>query len=202
MRERCTNAAFVTATIDLASGEASELVAGRLRRDGGVETFGTLRFDAAGKRLAMAMRGTAPATAEAPIRPWHLYDYHLTTLGVFTRTRRPNRPFTFGLALVWPNDSGASLRWLGRAVAGQPTRVRHVERAAIRYAVTGEAFGTAGGGPLWIDAHDGTLLEASWGLPNHPGYSDFRLRLLGTERGAAAWRARLAGHYASRPAPS
>lgn len=201
MRERCTNAAFVTATIDPATGEASELVAGRLRRSGGVETFGTLRDDRAKGRLVMAMQGAAPVEAPVGLRPWHLYDYDLATLGVFTRARSAEEPFRFGLALVWPGDAGPSLGWLGRAEAIRPVRVRRGGRPAIRYTVSGDAFGKAGGGPLWLDARDGTLLEAAWGLPNHPGYRDFRLRLLGVERGEAAWRRRLASHYAGCPTP-
>lgn len=199
MRSRCTNAAFVTATIDPETGEASELVAGRLRRDGSVETFGTLRHDPVAQTLTMAMDGAAPIETPAPIRPWHLYDYDLATLAAATRARPPQGAFSFGLALVWPGESGVALKWLGRADATAPTRTRYLGRLAIRYTVGGAAFGTAGGGPLWLDARNGTLLGASWGLPNHPGYADFRLRLIGVEHGEARWRARLARHYAGCP---
>ena len=47
MRRRCTNAAFVTAELGLARGEATRLVAGRLRPDARHEEFGLLAFDEA-----------------------------------------------------------------------------------------------------------------------------------------------------------
>ena len=57
-------------------------------------------------------------------------------------------------------------------------------RRALRFEAGGPAFG-ARGGPIWFDAAEGHILEASWGIPNHSEYRDFRLRLTGVSDGGA-----------------
>jgi hypothetical protein len=51
MRTRCRNAAFVTAELDLVRGEATRLVAGRLRPNAGHEEFGLMTYEGAARRV-------------------------------------------------------------------------------------------------------------------------------------------------------
>lgn len=202
MVERCTHAALVSAAIDPVTGEASRLEAATLLPEAQREIYGTITFDPAARTLRMAidMDGKpVEATATVAARPWHLYDYDLATLTVAFQTSQPERR-DFGLALVWIEQDRPVLRWLGAATANRRKATRHGGRPVWRYDVAGPALGSTGGGPLWIDRRDGTLVEARWRLPNHREFRDFRLRLVGEEApGAAAWTALLTRHFADCP---
>ncbi|MCP6423662.1 hypothetical protein NL463_30580, partial [Klebsiella pneumoniae] len=57
---------------------------------------------------------------------------------------------------------------------------------------------TVGCGPMWLDRRDGTLIEASWRLPDHDGYRDVSQRFVAEETpGAKARRALLVRHHAA-----
>jgi len=201
MRTRCRNAAFVTAELDLARGEATRLVAGRLRPDAGHEDFGLLTYDEATRRVDAVVtlpQGELRDSVAVPDRPWHLYDYDLASLTV-TAQYRPDRraDFSFGLPLVLVGaDMSDFLTYLGRADARFVRTEVHGGRRAHRFEVGGPAFGRRGG-PIWFDAAQGHIIEARWGIPNHAEYRDFRLRLTGvSDGGARAWRRLLTRHFA------
>ena len=205
MRERCTNAAFVTADLDLARGQATRLIAGRLRPNAAHEEFGELTYDEAARRVDAVIRlptGELRDSAAVPDQPWHLYDYDLASLTI-TAQYRPDRraDFSFGLPLILVGDDvGDFLTYLGRADARFVREEMHEGRRALRFEVGGPAFG-ARGGPLWFDAADGHILGARWGIPNHSEYRDFALRLTGvSDGGADAWRALLTAQFENCPA--
>ncbi len=205
MRDRCTNAAFVTAELDLARGQATRLVAGRLRPNAGHEDFGLLTYDESARRVDAVVtlpQGTLRDSVAVPDLPWHLYDYDLASLTI-TAQYRPDRraDFSFGLPLVLVGAArGDFLTYLGRADARFVRTERHRGRRAHRFEVGGPAFGTRGG-PIWFDAAQGHILEARWGIPNHAEYRDFRLRLTGvSDGGAQAWRRLLTRHFENCPA--
>lgn len=199
MRERCTNAAFVTAELDLAKGQATRLTGGRLTPDGGHEDFAWLSYDPAAKRIDTRIAGDGGEQRQStavPDEPWHLYDFDFASLTV-TAQYRPDRraDFSFGLPLVVIGDEGPSVTYLGRADARFVRAERRDGREALRFEVRGPALGDQGG-PMWFDAAEGHVLGVEWGLPNHAEYRDFTLRLTGTREGAAAWRALLLAHFA------
>ena len=205
MRGRCTNAAFVTAELDLARGQATRLVAGRLRPNAGHEEFGLLTYDENARRVDAVVtlpRGELRDSVAVPDQPWHLYDYDLASLTI-TAQYRPDRraDFSFGLPLVLVGaDMSDFLTYLGRADARFVRTERHGAWRAHRFEVGGPAFGTRGG-PLWFDAVGGHIIEARWGIPNHAEYRDFRLRLTGvSDGGARAWRRLLTRHFETCPA--
>jgi hypothetical protein len=204
MRTRCRNAAFVTAELDLAHGEATRLVAGRLRPDAGHEEFGLLTYDENASQVdAMVTlpQGTFRDSVAVPDRPWHLYDYDLASLTI-TAQYRPDRraDFSFGLPLVLVGaDMSDFLTYLGRADARFVRTELHGGRRAHRFQVGGPAFGTRGG-PIWFDAAGGHIIEARWGIPNHAEYRDFRLRLTNvSDGGAGAWRRLLTRQFENCP---
>ena len=196
MRDRCTNAAFVTAT--MADGQAVRLTGGRLRPGAAHEDFAELvyrdgRIEARVSTPAGELRqGVAVAD-----RPWRLYDFDFADLSAAPpAAAMARRDFSFGVALIWLGDDPADfLRYLGRADARFVREETHAGRRALRYELGGPAFAGALGGPLWLDARDGFVVGAQLGRPNHAEYRDFKLRLTDVGRGAAAWRRLLEAHF-------
>jgi hypothetical protein len=205
MRDRCTNAAFVTAELDLERGQARRLTGGRLLPEAGHQDFGVLTYDPASRRLEAVLttpEGELRDSVTVEDEPWHLYDFDLASLTVTARYRSdPRRSFSFGLPLVLVGDPAQGfLSYLGRADARFVREEGHEGRRALRFEVGGPAFG-ARGGPLWLDAIDGHVLGARWGIPNHSEYRDFALRLTGVDDGGpAAWRRLLTAHFEGCPA--
>jgi hypothetical protein len=202
MRAPCTNAAYVTATLDPETGEARTLTGGRLARDGSQQAFAFLTFDpATGLLSARAELPQGPLTLATKVahRPWHLYDFDLASLTVTSPA--PAADFAFGLPLLLVGAEGPRFADLGRAEARFVATELRDDRAVHRYEVGGPAFG-AKGGPLWRDAAEGHVVEARFGLPNHAEYRDFHLRLTGIDPdGGAAWARLVAAHWAGCPAP-
>src|SRR5688500_8218038 len=74
MRERCTNAAFVTATT--VGGEAVRLTGGRLRPGAAHEDFAELSFRDGRIHARLELpSGELRQSVEVADRPWHLYDF-------------------------------------------------------------------------------------------------------------------------------
>jgi hypothetical protein len=188
--EPCTRSAYVTADLDLKAQQPTRLVAGKLNRQGGQDAFGTLTLEGGALHVEI---GDHTETLPVPNGPWILYDFDLADLTALLPARpNPKADFGFGVALVWPEDGVERfLRWQGAATATFAEAVTWKGRAAYRFDVTGALTG-----PLWIDARDGHVLEATWAQPNHPGYTDYHL-VLDTvdDRGADAWRTLLMRHW-------
>lgn len=204
MRGRCTNAALVTGTLDIEAGYATRLGGGRLLPNAGREEFGVLTYDAARRRIEARLTtpgGPVEAHVDVPDTPWHLFDFDLASLTIVAQYRAdPRADMSFGLPLVWPDDGADFFRYLGRADLRFVGEERHDGRSALRFEAGGPAFG-GNGGPIWFDAADGHILEASWGIPNHSEYRDFRLRLTGvSDGGAEEWRRLLSAHFETCPA--
>lgn len=204
MRGRCTNAAYVTADLDLEHGYATRLGGGRLRPNAQREEFAVLTYDEAARRLdgrVETPNGPILLTLTVADTPWHVFDFDLASLTI-TAQYRPNRRanLSFGMPLLWPADGANPLRYLGRAELRFVGVERHGGRRALRFEAGGPAFGNRGG-PIWFDAADGHILEASWGIPNHSEHRDFRLRLTRvSDGGAAEWRRLLTAHFEGCPA--
>ncbi|HYD13177.1 MAG TPA: hypothetical protein VEC11_10055 [Allosphingosinicella sp.] len=203
MRGRCNNAAYVTADLDLERGYATRLGGGRLRPNAQREEFAVLSYDAAMRRLDGRVdtpNGPILLTLNVADTPWHIYDFDLASLTI-TAQYRPNRRanFSFGMPLLWPDDGANPLRYLGRAELRFVRAERRGGRRALRFEAGGPAFGNRGG-PIWFDAVDGHIVEASWGIPNHSEHRDFRLRLTRiSDGGAAEWRRLLSAHFEGCP---
>lgn len=227
MVERCTDAAYVTAKFDTDTGEASQLVGGRLKRDGTQEPQAWLDFDKATRKITVRLgdpKSKPSQTLAAPPGPWRMYDFDLAEFALFgphseyatlldgrepgARTREANN-FTFGLALAWPDGPPPLVKPLGKANAELIVNSDNVENEKTRlldsvalYAVSGPAFGADGGGTLKLESRRGHVIEAQFSRPNHPGYEDFQLTLdaLDEETGPKVWQDALAAHWKDCPA--
>ena len=204
MRDRCTNAAWVTADLDLERGYATRLGGGRLRPDAQREEFAVLNYDARARRLDGRVdtpNGPIMLSLNVADTPWHIYDFDLASLTITAQYRANRRAnFSFGMPLLWPDDGPNPLRYMGRADLRFVGVERRAGRRALRFEAGGPAFGNRGG-PIWFDAADGHIVEASWGIPNHSEHRDFRLRLTRvSDGGGAEWRRLLTAHFEGCPA--
>jgi hypothetical protein len=192
----CTRAALVTANIDPATGQASDLVGGTLGRDGRQQAFAWFRDDNGQltARAALPDGELRLATAVAT-RPWHLYDFDFASLTLWLASRADRRAgFTIGLPLLMIGPQGPSLRDLGALTAQFAGDAYWMGRPALLFRLSGPALGGRAG-TLMLDAGAGHILDARLPVPNHDGYHDFRLRLTAVTEGEAAWTARLAAHW-------
>ena len=205
MRERCTNAALVTAELDPARNRVAALVGGRLTRDGTQQAFAWLAHDAESNTLTVSLEGPGGApletTALSGAAPWRLYDFDFADWNALAEAPTPGRDITVDMALIWsePVEDGRAMRALGLAVARFIGSEARDGVAALRYRMEGPAFAGESGGDLWLDARDGSVVEVRFGRPSHPGHADFRLVRTGEARGEAAWRALLADHWTGCP---
>ncbi|WP_017668932.1 hypothetical protein [Sandarakinorhabdus sp. AAP62] len=194
---RCTQAALVTARIDPATGQASELVGGQLRRDGGQQAFAWFREDGSGQLTARAALPEGELKLVTPVgtRPWHLYDFDFASLTLWLANRPDRRAdFRIGLPLLLIGPQGPTLTDLG-ALDGRFLAETHwMGKPALVFQLHGPALGGKSGS-LVMDAIAGHILEARLPIPNHDGYRDFRLRLTGISDGAAAWAEARAAHW-------
>ena len=193
-KSRCTNAAYVTAEIDPASGQATALVGGRLTRELTQEPFAWLTTVEGGTKLQARIGSRdAPPTYELAVTPpWRVYDFDFADMAAYPpKAIGARADFGFDLPLTLSGDDGFTFSNRGRMTLSGATPVRHFGGPAVRY----RAAGAAGKGILWFDARSGVLLEARLPLANHSEYRDFRLRLIRTHYGEASWKAKLADHW-------
>lgn len=206
-REKCTNAAYVTADLDLEKGYATRLGGGRLLPNAGREEFGVLEYDAANRILDAVIKlpDRDPLTTKVLVEdePWHLYDFDLASLTVMTPHIEPRSDFSFGLALTINDLSREDfLVYLGRADLTYRQDEEHGGRPAHRYIVGGPAFGSFGGS-LWLDAEEGHILDVETAIPNHIEYETFKLALSDIDDGGeAAWEKLLTAHFEGCETPA
>ncbi len=203
---RCENAALVTAEMDWTTFSAAKITGGQLQPEAQHRAFAFLTWEKAARQLRvlvklpnMEIREDAPI----PTSPWHLYDFDLASLTLATpHLANPRGDFAFGMALLWADPSaGDPLTWMGEVsatYAGEETRRGF---AARRFTLAGSALSgersTGNAGALWLDAADGHVVEASFPVPNHPGYRDMFLKLNKvSDGGEAEWTALLKAHFA------
>lgn len=205
MRERCTNAALVTAHLDPDGREALSLVGGRLTRDGTQEAFAWLSHDAAADTLTVSVEGPSGAPLET-LRlpggaPWRLYDFDFADWNAFATAPVRGRDLVFDMALIWPEpeDGEGMMRPIGTVTAHFVGEALHLDVPTFEYALTGGGFSGGSGARLWLDRRDGTIVEAALNLPNHPGYRDYRLVKVGEDDGELGWRSLLADHWTGCP---
>ena len=194
MVDPCTNAAFVSAELDLARGQAMQLVGGRIARDGSQEAFAWLDYDpASGQVHARVPPAGIDTHFAAGGEPWIMYDFDLADINALMGDGPPPRTdFSFGTHLIWMEEGASTpFRTLGQANARFAAGETHLLRPALRFEVSG-----ALNGQVWLDASSGHILEARFAEPNHAGYDNFRLVLQSVQDdGAGAWAEARAAHW-------
>lgn len=200
-KSKCTNAAFVTADLDMKKGYATKIVGGRLTKQGLQEKFAFLDYDAAKKTInaRIELEGREPLKASVVVEkePWHLYDFDFASLTVTApHIENPKGGFSFGLPLVIADPNRPDfLIYLGEAEAVFRQEEKRLGRDALKFSLGGPAFGSFGGN-LWLDAKEGHILDVETGFPNHLEYADFKLELRDVDDGGEPeWAKTLREHY-------
>lgn len=198
---RCRQAALVTAEFDPLTDEAASLVGGRLQEDGTQQAFAWLRHHPETRELSVHMG--APGADPVQVLPlqgaeaWRLYDFDFADFNARARPPVRGESLAWSMALAWPDAPPEKiLQSMGRLTASWQGTERRAGTKTHRYALSGAGFD---GGELWLDARDGTVVEVISPVPNHPGYTDFRLVRTGRLQGADAWTDLLAGHWTDCP---
>lgn len=202
----CTDAAYVTAVFDPATHEGTQLVGGRLNREGGQSSQVWLTFLPDTRKMEVRFGAPdAPVEEEhdAPPAPWRMFDFDLAEFALFGP--RETKDFTFGLAMAWPDGTSPALRILGEVKAD--FLYSSDKGARNHFHISGPAFSDAligdRGGEMTTDARLGHVIEARFGRPNHTGYANFQLKLIAATPGPAGdavWRKALSDHWANCPA--
>lgn len=198
--ERCTNAAYVTAELDLSRNEPATLTGGRLTRQLTQDSFATIAADLNDRTLQIDVpHVNVHETLNGIGAPWRIYDFDLADVSALMEGKAaPRENWAFFVALAWPEDTGGPLVTnRGRADARFVGEERRQDRATIRYDVTGALNGS-----IWLDARNGYVVEARFNEPNHPGYTNFALtleRVAEANEGEQAWRDALAAHWQGCP---
>jgi len=197
--DRCTNAAYVTAELDLSRNEASAITGGRLTRDLTQDGFAHINADLNDRTLDIDVPSVNVDEHLMGIgAPWRIYDFDLADISALMEGRAaPREDWGFFVVLAWPDGPAPFVTNRGRADAtfiGEEQRQNH---ATIRYDVRGALNGS-----LWLDAREGYVVEATFAEPNHSGYDNFHLVLQNVVEGPAgeqAWRDALAAHWQGCP---
>lgn len=186
---RCTQAALVTAELDLSTLATETVTGGQLLPDGSQFPFAFLERNPDDGQMSVRIelpQTTLEFETHTQNNHFMVYDFDLADLNmVLPYLTRPEDGFTTEMLLLWadPNDPG--VRNLGNLTARFDGEDSHLGRDALRYSLTSDSFEE---GVLWIDAEEGFVIETIIPAPNHPGYDDFKLTLTGIEHGEEGWR--------------
>lgn len=201
----CRRAALVTAELDLETLSAPAITGGSLQPDARHIEFAFLELNPETGMVDLLVQlpdMEIRKDVQIETANWTLFDFDLASFTVATpHLDNPQDGFGFGMALLWADPSVADpLFWLGELTAEHVGNGEHLGVIADEYRLTGSAFehelSTGDEGRLWLDSEDGHVVDAVMPVPNHPGYTDFRLRLLSvSDGGEAEWTALLRSHF-------
>lgn len=199
-RDRCTNAAYVTGTLDPRNGQAVSLVGGRLTRERTQEPFAWLSRSA-GQITARLGKSDAPPMFEVASRPdWFMYDFDFSDwVANPPPAIRAGADHASEMVLILMADDGPTMTNRGLLELTYGGTGSGSDGAFFYYRASGPAL-DGKEGEMWFAAADGRLLAARLPLANHAEYRDFAYRLVKREEGEAAWQAVLADHWSGCPA--
>lgn len=133
--------------------------------------------------------------------PWHSYDFDWASLSaVLPYLIRPEGEFAFvradfiqeeGKPPRFGEIGGVRLDYAGREKRGtHETRRYRMEGPGLLAPGQPPSAAEANSGTVWADAADGHIVEFELPFPDEPGFTDVRLRQLGTETmSPAQWEA-------------
>ena len=201
----CHRAALVTAQLDLETLSAPVITGGALQPDAQHVEFAFMELNPETGKVDMLVQlpdMEFRSDVEIEAANWTLFDFDLASFTVATpHLDNPEDGFGFGMALLWADPSAPDpLFWMGELTAEHVGQGEHLGVVADEYRLSGTAFeidlSTGEEGRLWLDSEDGHVVDAVMPVPNHPGYTDFRLRLLNvSDGGETEWTALLRAHF-------
>jgi len=201
----CRNAALVTAELDPETLSATRITGGQLLPNAEIMEFAFLVMNEAGTQVDLLvqmpnMEIRNEFVVENP--HWTLFDFDFSDFNMAApHLDNPHAGFNFGMALVWADPSAADpLFWVGDLDAEFVGSGEHLGVHADEYRLTGSALehelAIGDEGRLWLDAEEGHVVDVTVPAPSHPGYTDYRLRLLDvSDGGEAEWTQLLTAHW-------
>lgn len=200
-RDRCTNAAFVTAKLDPRTGQALSLTGGRLTRELTQQPFAYLTNPEGNLVARLGSRDAAPVFDIAVGRSWFLYDFDFSNwIAHPPAAIREGKDHATDMVLLLTGPGEPTLTNRGRFELTYGGSGTAPDGEFLYYSASGAAL-DGQRGEMWFGAEDGRLIAARLPLANHAEYRDFAYRLIEREAGEDAWRAVLADHWAGCPAP-
>ncbi|MCP5348567.1 MAG: hypothetical protein R3F41_06505 [Gammaproteobacteria bacterium] len=201
-RSACTQSALVIAAFNLETLTFDKITSGNLGREGEQQEFASLVHDTESNTVTLSVDlpdQSIRLSTEINNPHYELYDFDFASLTASTpHLVDPVKGFDSELLLVWADPGAPSFSSLGNFEFEYLERQRYLNHDTLRFTVTGPG-GDDAQAALWLDAIEGYIVEARLSLPNHAGYENFRLQLLGTEQGEDTWRNLLLSQFAACP---
>ncbi|WP_300532280.1 hypothetical protein [Maricaulis sp.] len=201
----CRNASVVRAELDLETLSAPKITGGQLQPNAEIFDFAFLQQSEDGQQVDLLVQlpdMEIRNASEIENRHWVLFDFDFASMTVATpHLDNPQAGFGIGLALLWADPSAEDpFFWMGDLQAEHVGEGEHLGVQSAQYRLTGSALdhalSTGDEGQLWLDARDGHIVDIVVPAPSHPGYTDYRLRLLDvSDGGEPEWTALLTRHF-------
>jgi hypothetical protein len=110
--------------------------------------------------------------------PWHSYDFDFSSLGItLPHLVQPEADFSFHRTDILQEEGNVDFREVGAIRAHYEGTEARNKVPARRYRLEGPGLLDTEG-TLWVDKKDGHILEFELAIPDEPGFTDGRLRLL------------------------
>src|SRR5512139_2488606 len=134
--EKCTTAAYVTASMDDQLQNGRAFIAGKVAKDGTQARFGILTLDPVLLTLSADVTPPGGPRIQAKhylrAKPFLLYDFDFADLNSYLQEHRPKSGFSFALPVIWPSDE-AIFRDLGMLRANYAGTEKHLGRDTLRF---------------------------------------------------------------------
>jgi hypothetical protein len=168
-------ATHVVAELDWSRFSVRRFESWKLRQGKAPVLQATLETDASGGISISVIPGPP---LHPKLWPWHSYDFDFASLGAtLPHLKDPEAPFRIGRSDFVEKDGAVRFEELGAVDVAYSGRETRAGTATRRYVIGGPGLeGTSG--TLWADAAAGHLVELELPIPDEPGFTDVRLRLL------------------------
>lgn len=177
--EGSDNATLVIAKMDWKRFSIRRFETWDLRAGSRPERRVVAEYDAEADQLTATL-GSTKLTATIQNWPWHSFDFDFASLNfAFRHLVDPQVPFEFGVTDPVRTASGPQLVDKGRVrVEFQRDAIRG-DQACREYLIDGPGLENKGG-RIWIRKKDGVVVDYEIALPDEPGFTSAKLKLLDT----------------------
>lgn len=174
--------AWVKATMDWGRESAIRLESHRRVKWQGTQLNAVAEYTPATKGMTIEFSDKTRHTVTIDHIPFHFYQFDLASLNVaFRHLVDPTKPFRVGIVNPTFAATGDALEYRGLATITYEKDEVHSEFQCRRYHIDGPGVKNQGG-TIWIDAHQGHIIDLEIKNPNHPDWVSFKLKFVGKEK--------------------
>lgn len=183
-------AGYVIAVMDWKSFSTKSLASWQVFSRDDRKLFGTIDFDSATRRGKVSIpriRNESEVFAFEQL-PVHLYNFDLGTLNfAFPYLIKPKGSFVIGIADPTFAENGPLVEYKGAVTISYVTEEKRDGVQTRKYNINGPGLKQRGG-LIWVDKKHGWIQDMEIDLPDNPDWSNFKLKLMRSERmDRAAW---------------